>query len=248
MKGKTCRSCGKNNPADRSRCSQCNSDIKFERIHEFEELDNSCFTAAPYRYSVYSHPSLGHEVIKNGFSWPAFFFTWIWAFIKKLWSYGVGFIVVLFLLLMIESIFFQKADSSGGALIMLVLQVAIFLFFGINGNRWRSESMERRGYTLVGRSLANTPDGALSEMANNRSGFEVEKGVMAGSTRGRSKAPGEPSDYELFGRIADELGSGETDRSLWTQALALSEGNADKQKAIYVKLRASQIRSGETTP
>ncbi len=247
MKGRICQSCGKINPADRTRCSQCNTDIEFERILEVEGLDNGHVAEVPYRYSVYSHPSLGHEVIKNGFSWPAFFFTWIWAFIKKLWGYGIGFIVVLFLLLVIESVL-QERGSSGGVLIMLFLQFAAFIIFGVNGNKWRSESMGRRGYNLIGRSLASTPDGALSDLANNSGGFVVEESVMRESAGGRSKDAGELGDYEIFERIADELENGETDRALWTQALALSEGDADKQKALYVKLRASKIRGGEVTP
>lgn len=31
-------------------------------------------------YSVYRHPELGYETVKEGFSWPGFFLTFIWAF------------------------------------------------------------------------------------------------------------------------------------------------------------------------
>ena len=39
-------------------------------------------------FQVYKHPIAGIEAIKVGFSFPAFFFGWIWMFIKKLWGYG----------------------------------------------------------------------------------------------------------------------------------------------------------------
>lgn len=49
------------------------------------------------QYRVYSH-SNGHiEFIKTGFSWPAFFFTWIWAFTKKLWWVASLGLVVAFI-------------------------------------------------------------------------------------------------------------------------------------------------------
>ncbi|MCY4487204.1 MAG: DUF2628 domain-containing protein [Deltaproteobacteria bacterium] len=46
------------------------------------------------KFSILRHATSGYEVVKNGWSWPAFFFTWIWAFVKKLWLIGV--IVFLF--------------------------------------------------------------------------------------------------------------------------------------------------------
>ena len=33
-------------------------------------------------FQVYKHPIAGIEAIKVGFSFPAFFFGWIWMFIK----------------------------------------------------------------------------------------------------------------------------------------------------------------------
>ena len=41
---------------------------------------------------VYSHPVHGFEVVKNGFSWPGFFFTWIWMMLCRMW---VGAVVVV---------------------------------------------------------------------------------------------------------------------------------------------------------
>ena len=29
------------------------------------------------QYTVFQHPTSGYEAVKNGWSWPAFFFTWI---------------------------------------------------------------------------------------------------------------------------------------------------------------------------
>ena len=33
-------------------------------------------------YKIYYHDAFKTEAIKDTWSWPAFFFTWIWAFVK----------------------------------------------------------------------------------------------------------------------------------------------------------------------
>jgi hypothetical protein len=39
-------------------------------------------------FKVFRHPTLGFQAVKEGFSWPGFFFGPIWAFAKKLWGYA----------------------------------------------------------------------------------------------------------------------------------------------------------------
>lgn len=50
------------------------------------------------------------------------------------------------------------------------------------------------------------------------------------------------SDYEIFKTVADELDARKIDRALWTQALALSEGDTKRQEAIYARLRAERLK------
>ena len=37
-------------------------------------------------FKVYEHEIYGYEAVKQGFSWPALFFGFIWALVKKLWK------------------------------------------------------------------------------------------------------------------------------------------------------------------
>lgn len=37
------------------------------------------------QFDVYSHPVHGFKVVKNGFSWPGFFFTWLWMMLRDMW-------------------------------------------------------------------------------------------------------------------------------------------------------------------
>ena len=73
-------------------------------------------------FDVYKHRTQGYEAVKQGFSWPAFFFTRIWAFVKKLWLHGiVGLVVLAFL----EAAFdvFQSEGQPGAAGVALRLQL-----------------------------------------------------------------------------------------------------------------------------
>ncbi|MFH1007349.1 MAG: hypothetical protein V1800_07605 [Candidatus Latescibacterota bacterium] len=38
------------------------------------------------KFVVFSHPVQGYEAVKEGFSYPGFLFTFVWALYKKLWG------------------------------------------------------------------------------------------------------------------------------------------------------------------
>jgi len=114
-------------------------------------------------FDVYKHPVQGYQAVKVGFSWPAFFFTWIWAFIKKLWGYGLAFIGVIFIFLVVETAFTQ-GGNFGGTLIMLLLQFGLFVLFGVKGNDWRNKDLKKRGYEHVQTLRAETPDAAVASV------------------------------------------------------------------------------------
>ena len=101
------------------------------------------------RFSIFQHPTLGHEAVKNGWSWPAFFFTWIWAFVKRLWLIGV--IVFLFGILA-SSI--PEAWLAGELIISIVM--------GVKGNELRVKRLRDSGYEEVATVEARNPDGALA--------------------------------------------------------------------------------------
>lgn len=111
-------------------------------------------------FDVYRHASDGHEAVKQGFSWPAFFFTWIWALLKKLWGQGLALIVLIITLTASESLFQQHGEESG-TLIMLFIQLAVSVWVGTQGNRWRIDSLGKRGYQHVVTVSAENPAAAV---------------------------------------------------------------------------------------
>jgi hypothetical protein len=40
-------------------------------------------------FEIFSKPGLPSVAVKRGFSWPGFFFTWLWAFTRGLWVQGI---------------------------------------------------------------------------------------------------------------------------------------------------------------
>jgi hypothetical protein len=100
-------------------------------------------------YTVFKHPVRGYEVVKDGWSWPAFCFTWIWAFVKRLWLVGI---IILFVTIALP------INLSALSLPFILL----FLVMGAIGNKLRIRRLRRHGYKEVGYVAANTPDGALA--------------------------------------------------------------------------------------
>lgn len=42
-------------------------------------------------YKIYEHPAGRIEAVKQGWSWPAFFFVPTWALFKKMWGWAAAF-------------------------------------------------------------------------------------------------------------------------------------------------------------
>ncbi|MGV7235259.1 MAG: DUF2628 domain-containing protein [Nitrosomonadaceae bacterium] len=120
-----------------------------------------------HKYNVYKHPIIGYEAIKQGFSWPGFFFTWIWAFVKKLWADGVILLLVTVILQGLGQVVWARPDGDAPVIMYLLFySVIIFgpsIYTGFFGNKWRIGSMNNRGYEFECTVMAGSAEGALSE-------------------------------------------------------------------------------------
>lgn len=108
-------------------------------------------------YKVFKHPDGSTEAVKQGWSWPAFFFGFIWAFVKKLWALGAGVLIAIFMLGFILGL----ADAGEGAEALInIVAIIINVVFGVNGNQWRSKNLLSRGFEQVDTLDAANPDEA----------------------------------------------------------------------------------------
>jgi hypothetical protein len=127
-------------------------------------------------FEVWGHPVQGYEAVKSGWSWPGFFFLWIWAFIKKLWLYGVTLLAITVAAYFVHQLGFSScphyytghsaeplyncvvAFTSFSALMMW----GIAIWAGVQGNAWRKKSLAQRGFSFVAKVDAMSPVAAIS--------------------------------------------------------------------------------------
>lgn len=121
------------------------------------------------QYKMFKHPSGAIEAVKQGWSWPAFFFSIIWAMIKKMWALGGGFLVAFFILGLILGIAGAEEGVADG--LINIAGIIVNIVFGINGNAWREKNLLSRGFEFQDTVTAANPDGAMAlllKSSNNR--------------------------------------------------------------------------------
>ena len=119
-------------------------------------------------FQVYKHPISGIETIKVGFSFPAFFFGWIWMFIKKLWGYGCLFLFLQFLIVGFDEMATTAMEEGefGMSFFVLAFYTTVLVTAGINGNKWWSATLLKCGFTREDTIQASNKDAALALYAN----------------------------------------------------------------------------------
>ena len=110
-------------------------------------------------FTVFVSPKGEREVVKQGWSWPGFFFSCIWAMVKKMWGLGVGLFICFFVL----GFAIGVADGgAGGDALINLLSFIVNIIFGINGNSWREKNLISRGFEQIDTVSAANPEGAMA--------------------------------------------------------------------------------------
>jgi hypothetical protein len=92
--------------------------------------------------------------VREGFSWGAFWFGPLWLLARGLWLALLGWLLAALLYA------FARPHLGGGEGILLGLAIAVFI--GLEGNRWRRAKLLRRGYGLRDVVAGRTRDEAES--------------------------------------------------------------------------------------
>ena len=103
-------------------------------------------------FNIYEHDDEPTQAVKVGWSWPGFFFTWLWAFVKKMPGLGIG----LLLLFIITGAYAE--DSEG---LSSIIPLAISIWLGLSGNKQREADLTKKGYKHVAEITAKRPKRAL---------------------------------------------------------------------------------------
>ncbi|WP_296117595.1 DUF2628 domain-containing protein [uncultured Neisseria sp.] len=90
-------------------------------------------------YKIFKNPAGQYEAVKQGWSWPAFFFGGIWACVKKIWDLGITLIIWSIILQ------FTVRDLSVAHLLFMI-SLIIKIILGGYGNSLREKNLINRGY------------------------------------------------------------------------------------------------------
>jgi len=104
-------------------------------------------------YTIYVNSQGSHRAVKQGWSWPAFLFTWGWAITKGIWALSKLSAVLLAILLMIAFIMASITSSASmDAMVELFmvymgyLLIAFSFIMGAKGNQWVKDGLVIQGY------------------------------------------------------------------------------------------------------
>lgn len=111
------------------------------------------------QYKIFKHPNGDVEAVKQGWSWPAFFFSCFWAMAKRMWLTGIA----LFLAsLLLGAVIGQAGMGPRGDMIINIISIAISIIFGLKGNDWWESMLYSQGYDDCEVISADTPQAALA--------------------------------------------------------------------------------------
>lgn len=110
------------------------------------------------KFNVYQFgTSNGHfEAVKDGWSWPGFFFGWIWAFVKGLNKLGA------LLLIGHVALFVISYQNELLNAVTSIVGFGIAIWVGAMGNKMRGQKLEEEGYTRVGTIDASSEEAAVA--------------------------------------------------------------------------------------
>ncbi len=103
-------------------------------------------------------------LLKEGFCWPAFFFSFLWALWHRLW--------LVALLLVLASVAIEAAMSQLGAndAVRGAVTLGFAVFVGATANDWRRGALAKLGYRLTDIVAAGDADAACRRWGDAQPG------------------------------------------------------------------------------
>jgi hypothetical protein len=134
------------------------------------------------QFAIFQHVGRQPEAVKIGFSWPCFFFQWIWGIVK-----GVSKAVVIFVGILLASIAGQvimatqvDGEYEGATAVVFLLVNVAFWVAGVwvpfLANAWRRDALREKGYTQTGLIFASNVKAALVQASVPQQGIVAAAG------------------------------------------------------------------------
>ena len=103
------------------------------------------------KHVYFLHETKGAMKVKQGFSWPAFFFGSLWAAVKGMWLPHFLVLAVIDVILWVATGFAEASGAAGPALLGLAASLIYAIVRGKRGNAWLTASLTSKGYAPVKR-------------------------------------------------------------------------------------------------
>ena len=116
-------------------------------------------------FNVYKHDVNGYDAVKDGFSWPGFWFTGIWSLYKKLWWLFGVIIAVLVGLAFVEQWLMSAYYYSEAKTLDIIVKIGLAFIVGFKGNEFVVNDLIRRGYKLTDTVEAKSRTEAIKAIA-----------------------------------------------------------------------------------
>lgn len=120
-------------------------------------------------YMIYRNAAGNYKAIKQGWSWPAFLFTAIWAMLKGIWQLSSLSIAILALVCFAAFIVIGAIPQTDlvklidlFAVYLAYLVLAVSFLMGAKGNQWLSNHLADQGYRYKDMISANTATMAIT--------------------------------------------------------------------------------------
>lgn len=94
-------------------------------------------------------------LVKDGFAWPAFFFSALWALWHRLW------LAFLLIIAGVAAVELGGRALEADPIVEQAAEVAWMLYIGFEANDWRRRKLARRGFVTAG--VVAAPDLAEAE-------------------------------------------------------------------------------------
>jgi len=122
------------------------------------------------KFKIFKNPQGVIEVVKVGWSWPAFFFTFIWAMIKKMYLVGIGGLILFGIVGEIFDTIIGKLLPNPTSQFRVFWENApvgtgIGVLFALYGNLWREKNLVSRGFEFVDIVHADNVEGAINKFS-----------------------------------------------------------------------------------
>lgn len=126
-------------------------------------------------YKIFKSSSDSYEAVKQGWSWPAFFFDILWALIKQLWGvaaiiFVVTLLIVIFLTPSLQGLPDDQVINTMNN-ISFIIGTPLRIILGIFGNKLREQNLIKKNYVLVGNIASTSPANAIEQYINGNNSF-----------------------------------------------------------------------------